>query len=155
MNKVILVLFLLITLIPIGCNEQTQETVDAQDKVYAFLMDMNPDLYRAMLKMREEVTLADKNIQKLYELKGMYPDQRNMINKSIKQWQSLRKTLNKTLRDIHDKIEKAYVVYRIDDIQGKYNFGMIAGDLLKEANTVLANAIATKSLIEEELRKPK
>jgi len=155
MNKVILVLFLLLTLIPIGCNEQTSETVDAQDKVYAFLMDMNPDLYRAMLKMREEVTLADKNIQKLYELKGMYPDQRNMINKSIKQWQSLRKTLNGTLRDIHDKIEKAYVVYRIDDIQGKYNFGMIAGDLLKEANAVLANAIATKSLIEEELRKPK
>jgi len=155
MNKVILVLFLLITLVSIGCNEQTQETVDATEKVNAFLMDMNPDLYRAMLKMREELTLADKNIQKLYELKGMYPDQRNMINKSIKQWQSLRKTLNGTLRDIHDKIEKAYVVYRIDDIQGKYNFGMIAGDLLKEANAVLANAIATKSLIEEELRKPK
>jgi len=155
MNKVILALFLLITLVSIGCNEQTQETVDATEKVNAFLMDMNPDLYRAMLKMREELTLADKNIQKLYELKGMYPDQRNMINKSIKQWQSLRKTLNGTLRDIHDKIEKAYVVYRIDDIQGKYNFGMIAGDLLKEANAVLANAIATKSLIEEELRKPK
>jgi len=56
MNKVILALFLLITLVSIGCNEQTQETVDATEKVNAFLMDMNPDLYRAMLKMREELT---------------------------------------------------------------------------------------------------
>ncbi len=154
MNKIIF-LFLLVTisLAPLGCNEPT-EVVDAQEKVYTFLVEMNPDLYRAMLKMRKELTLADKNIQKLYELKGMYPDQRKMINKSIKQWQALYKTLNPTLHDIYDKIEKAYVVYRIDEIQGKHNFNNISGGLLNEANSVLAKAIATKSLIEEELRDP-
>ena len=100
-------------------------------------------------------SFADKNIQKLYELKGMYPDQRNMINNSIKQWQVLYKDLNYTLPNIYDKIEKAYVVYRIDEIQGKHNFNSISADLLKEANNVLAKAIETKSLIEEELRDPK
>jgi len=156
MNKIIF-LFLLITigLAPLGCNEQTEVVDDAREKVYTFLVEMNPDLYRAMLKMRAELSLADKNIRELYDLKGMYPDQRNMINKSIKQWQILRKSLNFTLRDIYDKIEKAYVVYRIDEIQGKHNFNIISADLLKEANDVLAEAITTKSLIEEELRDSK
>ncbi len=56
----------------------------------------------------------------------MYPDQRNMINKSIKQWQMLRKQLKFTLNNIYDKVEAAYVAYQIDEIQGKKKFSRIS-----------------------------
>jgi uncharacterized coiled-coil DUF342 family protein len=150
MNKLILLLLLLISLVPIGCNE-TEEIVDAQSKVYAFLNDMNPELHRTMLKMEEEVALADKKIQQLYELKGMYPNQREMINQSLKQWQGLRKDLNSTWNRLYNKMEGVYVAYKIDEIQGRKKFTAISQKLLDEANAVLANAETTKSLIEEQL----
>jgi len=148
MNRVILLL--IITLIPFGCNE-TEEQVDVQNKVNAFIIEMNSDLYQSMARMREEITLADTKIQELYELKGLFPNQREMIDKSLKQWHDLRKNLKFTLNNIYDKVEAAYVAYKIDEIQGRKKFSLISQALLKEANTVLANAEVTKTTIEREL----
>ncbi|MDM8558988.1 hypothetical protein QUF82_09145 [Thiotrichales bacterium HSG14] len=137
-----------------GCNEGSQkrvEVVDTRSRVYAFLTDMNPELHQAMSKMEEEIALANKKIQQLYELKEMFPDQRNMINKSLKQWQVLRKDLGFTSKNIYVKMEAAYVAYKIDEIQGQKKFSVLSQELLKEANLVLDNAETTKSLIEEEL----
>jgi len=149
MNRVILLL-LIITLIPFGCKE-TEEEVDVQNKVNAFVIEMNPDLYQSMARMREEITLSDSKIQQLYELKGLFPNQREMIDKSLKQWHELRKKLKFTLNNIYDKVEAAYVAYKIDEIQGKKKFSLISQTLLKEANTVLANAEITKTTIERKL----
>jgi site-specific DNA-adenine methylase len=149
MNKK-LVWLLLFILIPIGCNEPEQ-TVDAQSQVDVFLIDINPQLYQAMSKMRDELTLVDHKIQKLYDLKDRFPNQRDMVNKALKQWQGLRKNLDSTLKRIHHQAERAYVAYELDEIQGKQKFNAISQELLKEANAVLANAETTKSLIEEEL----
>lgn len=150
MNKTILLLILLINFIPLGC-EQRKETVDAQSKVAAFLIDTNPELYKTMSKINEEIALADNKIIQLRDLKGMFASQRKMINKSLKQWQVLRKNLKFTLHNIYDKVEGAYVAYRIDEIQGRKKFTAISQQLLKEANAVLANAEVTKTTIEREL----
>lgn len=149
MNKKLLWLLLLI-LIPIACNEQEQ-TVDAQSQVDIFLIDINPQLYQAMSKMSEELALVDHKIQKLYDLKDRFPNQRDMVNKALKQWQGLRKDLDSTLKRIRHHAERAYVAYELDEIQGKQKFSVASQELLKEANVVLANAETTKSLIEEEL----
>jgi len=146
MNKSIWLL-LLIILLPLGCDDTTEEIANAQNKVDIFLLDINPILFQAMLKMQAEITLADKKIHQLYELKGMFPGQRDMIDKSIKQWQNLRKNLHSTFTNISNKVEGAYVAYKIDEIQGRKKFSIIAEALLKEANTVLDNAETTKSLI--------
>ncbi|KHD06525.1 hypothetical protein PN36_12040 [Candidatus Thiomargarita nelsonii] len=122
MNRVIL-LILIITLNPFGCNE-TEKQVDVQNKVNAFIIEMNPDLYQSMTRMRKEITLADTKIQQLYELKGLFPNQREMIDKSLKQWHELRKNLKFTLNNIYDKVEAAYVAYKIDEIQGKKKFSL-------------------------------
>ncbi|MCK5522560.1 MAG: hypothetical protein KAI83_05425, partial [Thiomargarita sp.] len=150
MNRRILFLICLLILVPVGCNK-TAQGINAQDEVDIFLTDMNPELHQTSSKMRMEIVLADKKIQQLYDLKGMYPDQRDMINKSIKQWQTLRKQLKKTLNNIYDKVEAAYVAYKIDDIQGRKKFSRISTELLKESQTVLANAEIVKSTIEREL----
>jgi len=149
MNKKLVWLLLLI-FIPIGCNEPEQ-TVDAQSQVDVFLIDINPKLYQAMSKMRDELTLVDHKIQKLYDLKDRFPNQRDIVNKALKQWQGLRKNLDSTLKRIRHQAERAYVAYELDEIQGKQKFNAISQELLKEANVVLANAETTKSLIEEEL----
>ncbi len=59
--------------------------------------------------MKDEIALADKKIPQLYELKGLYPQQREMIDESLEQWQRLRKSLNFTLNNIYAKVERAYV----------------------------------------------
>ncbi len=51
----------------------------------------------------------------------MFPGQRDMIDKSIKQWQNLRKNLHSTFTNISNKVEGAYVAYKIDEIQGRKN----------------------------------
>jgi uncharacterized coiled-coil DUF342 family protein len=127
MNRRVLFLICLLILVPVGCNK-TDQGVNAQDEVDIFLTDMNPELHQTSSKMRIEIVLADNKIQQLYDLKGMYPEQRDMINKSIKQWQTLRKQLKFTLNNIYDKVETA-----------------------KESQTVLANAEIVKSTIEREL----
>jgi hypothetical protein len=143
-------LFVLIFFVTIGCND-TEEGVNAEKQVNAFIIEMNPELYQTMSKMKAEIALADKKIPQLYELKGLYPNQRDMIDKSLKQWQGLRKTLNFTLKNIYAKIEHAYVAYKIDEIQGKRKFSVISQSLLKEANAVLETAEITKSTIERAL----
>jgi uncharacterized protein Usg len=149
MNNKFLLLLLFI-FIPFGCNE-SEETVNVQTQIDAFLIDINPQLYQATIKMTDELALVDKKIQKLYDLKDRFPNQRDMVNKALKQWQGLRKELDSTLKHIRHKAERAYVAYELDEIQGKKKFSVVAQKLLKEANTVLANAETTKSLIEEEL----
>ena len=149
MNKNIFLLCLLI-LVPMGC-EEPKEVVDAKSKVISFVREVNPELSQTMSKMKQEIDIADKKIQLLYDLKDMYPNQRQMINTSLKQWQGLRKNLKLTLNDIFNQVEAAYVAYKIDEIQGRKRFSETSKTLLKEANRVLANAETTKSLIEEEL----
>ena len=150
MNKLALLLLLIINFVVVGCNEP-EEIVDAQTQVYSFLKEMNPELHRTLFKMNEEMVLADRKIQQLQELKGMFPDQRHKINKSIRQWQGLSKELTSTWHRLYDKVEAAYVAYKIDEIQGRKKFSAISQELLKEGNAVLAEAETTKSLIEEQL----
>ena len=151
MNKCIVWFVYLLILIPIGCNNETEIKIDAQTELNVFIMDMNPELYQTTSKMREEIALADKKIQQLYDLKGMFPDQRNMINGAIKQWQTLRKQLVLTSGNINHKVEGAYVAYKIDEIQGRKKFSMMSQKLLEESKTVLADAEIIKSTIEKEL----
>jgi uncharacterized coiled-coil DUF342 family protein len=151
MNKCIVWFVYLLILIPIGCNNETGTKIDAQTELNLFIMDMNPELYQTTSKMREEIALADKKIQQLYDLKGMFPDQRDMINGAIKQWQTLRKQLVLTSDNINKKVEGAYVAYKIDEIQGRKRFSMMSQKLLEDSKTVLADAEIIKSTIEKEL----
>jgi hypothetical protein len=149
MNKAIFFLFIIL-LVPYGCEEQ-EEVVDAKDNVLLFVKEINPELHATMFKMDQEMTMADNKVQLLYDLKDRFPNQREMIKKSLKQWQGLRKDLNVTLQTIYEKVETAYVAYKIDEIQGRQKFSETSQALLIEAKAVLANAETTKSLIEEEL----
>ena len=93
----------------------------------------------------------DNKIQQLVELKEIFPNHAPVVDKTLNQWQMLKKQLSDVSQNIYQKIEQAYVTYRIDEIQGRDKFSVLSQELLKEANTVLANAESTKSVIEENL----
>ncbi|RKZ91087.1 MAG: hypothetical protein DRR19_08150 [Candidatus Parabeggiatoa sp. nov. 1] len=119
--------------------------------VMSFIQDMNPELNQKMQKIQEEIALADNKIQQLQALRKTFSNQSQMIDKKINRWQTLEGQLNQVSADIYDKVERAYVIYKIDEIEGRNKFSVLSKELLKEANAVLANAEATKSTIEEQL----
>ncbi len=141
-------LLFLIASVIFGCS---QEIMDTDHKVISFLTEMNPELHQKFDKITAEIVRADEKIQQLHELNKFFPKQSDIINKALRQWQGLRQNLYATLKNIYSKVEGAYVAYRIDEIQGRKQFGELSKNLLTEANAVLANAEITKTTIEEEL----
>jgi hypothetical protein len=120
-----------------------------QQMVDAFIEEMNPALSQKMEKIEAEITLADGKIQKLRDLKNAFPNQAQIVEQRIHQWQTLKDQLSQVLNDINQKVETAYVAYRVNEIQGKQKWSVLSTELLNEANTVLENAETTKSVIEE------
>jgi conjugal transfer/entry exclusion protein len=150
MNKkfLLIIYILVISFFPTGC--EVEESADSPSDVEIFLLEINPDLYRATFKMKNELDWVDQKIQKLYNLLEYFPDQRQTIKPKIRRWQKLRWDLDETLNKIDTQTETAYVTYQLDEILGRKKFDVISKELLKEAQTVLANAETTKSLLEKE-----
>ncbi|MCK5717865.1 MAG: hypothetical protein KAH77_10285 [Thiomargarita sp.] len=143
MNKHIFILFVLIF---IGCDHE-----NTVEPVTLFVNDINPELYRTMIQMNQERVLVENKIIRLSELKDRYPNQRQMINRSLDQWRPLLKNLNETVTHTNNQVEDAYVAYKINEIQGRNQFSLISKTLLKDAHAVLAKAAIIKSTIENAL----
>jgi uncharacterized protein YukE len=134
-----------------GFYNWQKESVPNDKIVSAFIQEMNPELHQKIDKIRAEIALSETKIKQLHALKKSFPNQEAMIEQKLEQWHNLTKQLNQVLNDIALTVEKAYVAYKINEIQGENQFRVISKALLKEANAVLANADATKSIIEEPL----
>ena len=133
-------------------NEKNAESIISyEDVVMSFIKDMNPELVQKMKEIKTEIALAKNKIQQLQALKKSFPNQAEMIVQKINHWQTLETQLTQVSDNIDQQVEKAYVAYKIDEIQGKHKFTVISDKLLKEANAVLANAETTKSIIEEQI----
>ncbi len=151
-SGIILAVYVVLVLIGGLYNwHKESESVPAADVVSAFIQEMNPELNHKIHKIRDEIALAETKIQQLEDLKKSFPNQGKMIYLKLEQWHNLTGQLNQVLNDIDLTVEKAYVVYKINEIQGENQFRVISKALLKEANAVLANADATKSVLEEPL----
>jgi hypothetical protein len=126
------------------------DTIRGKSMVVSFLNEMNPELNKKIVEIKEEIARIDNNIQQLRDLKTEFPNQ-VLIDKKLSQWQVLGIQLSQVYDDIYQQVETAYVAYRIDEIQGRKKFGVLSEELLKKANAALANAETTKSTIEEQL----
>jgi hypothetical protein len=132
-------------------SDKENEASPSESKVISFLQEMNPELGKKVVNIKKEIILADKKIQQLQNLKKEFPNQSLMINQKVNQWQTLQSQLQQVLDNIHQKAEKAYVTYKIAEIQGREKFSLISTELLKEANLALANAESTKTTIEAQI----
>jgi len=131
--------------------QKENETIPPQQVVTSFIQDLHPELSKKMTEIVEEIAFTNNKIQQLHDLKKAFPNQAQMIDQKINQWQNLKNQLSQVSNDIELRVEKAYVAYKIDEIQGRKKFTLISQTLLNEANAVLANADSTKSTIEAQL----
>lgn len=134
-----------------GIYSWENQTIPTEKVVSSFIQDFNPKLNQKINRIKAEIANADNKIQQLHSLKKTFPNQSQMIDQKINQWQTILRQLNQVSNNIYQKVEEAYVAYRIDEIQGENKFSRISQQLLNEANTALANAQATKSIIEQQL----
>ncbi len=141
----------IILIIGAGIYHWENETIPPQQVVNSFIQDLHPELSQKMIEIVEEITLSTHKIKQLQDLKKAFPNQAQMIEQKINQWQRLKNQLSQVSNDIEQRVEQAYVAYKIDEIQGRKKFTLISQTLLNQANTVLANADSTKSTIEAQL----
>ncbi len=127
------------------------ENIPPSQQVKSFIETMNPELDRKIQKINEELSIANNKIKQLEDLKKAFPNQTKMIDQKISLWQTLRKHLTQVSDEIAQQVEKAYVLYKINEIQGKKKFTVISASLIKDANAALDNAEVTKSTIEKQL----
>ena len=125
---------------------------EAKSLAMSFLNDMNPDLEKKVTKIDKEIALIDNKVQELQELQKAVQDRHFVIDKKIAQWQALREKLKQVSQDILRQAEAAYVIYKIDEIEGRKKLSILSKELLKEADLALENAKLTKSVIEEQLQ---
>ena len=116
----------------------------------SFLAEMNPQLHNKFVAIGEEIVHIYNSIEQLMALKQDFPNH-TLIDDKLIQWQSLKEQLQQVSQDIHHQVEQAYVAYRLDEIQGVKKFSLLSEELLKEANTALANAETTRTTIEEQI----
>jgi Zn-dependent M32 family carboxypeptidase len=130
-----------------ACHEEK----DGQRAVDAFLKDMSPELARKIDKIGQEISLTEKKIDKLSELKRKHPNYAGKIETARRQWEVLQEKLRQSLKDIREVVESSYVTYELDRIQGGNQFNKISGKLLSSVDEVLASAGTTKEAIEQAL----
>jgi uncharacterized Fe-S radical SAM superfamily protein PflX len=125
---------------------------EAKSLAMSFLNDINPDLGKKVTKINKEIALIDNNIQKLQKLQKDVQDRHFVIDEKIAQWKVLREKLKEVSQNILHQAEAAYVIYKIDEIEGRKKLSLLSKELLKEADLALENAKSTKSVIEEQLQ---
>lgn len=138
--------------ISIKVNDSNKELIYAQnEKIYNFLITLNPVLHEKIIRIENEITVSKKKIEKLYFLHKKYPQHAKMINFSLEKWELLLKQLEAALKEIDFKVEGAFVAYKINEIQGVKQFSATSKNILAYANATLANAEATKATLEEQI----
>ncbi|EDN66427.1 membrane protein [Beggiatoa sp. PS] len=133
-------------------EQQTKEErlKEARYAVLSFLQEMNPLLSKKLMAIQEEVTRIDSKIKRLDDLKQEFP-KHVIIDDTLNQWLTLRQQLSQVSQNIFEQVKQAYIAYQIKEIQGQDKFSVLSEELLKEANTALANAEITTSTIEAQL----
>jgi len=119
------------------------------EEIYDFLKEISPSLLKRVNKIENEIIFAGKTISNLSELKKQFPTQNSYIHESYDKWYKIKKDLCASYNNIASQLERAYISYKINDLQGKNTFEAIQEDLLKSADNALNSANILKKTIEE------
>ncbi|HDN26426.1 MAG TPA: hypothetical protein ENG03_04910 [Thioploca sp.] len=146
-------LAIFVSLLVAGCYDSYMER-EGEIAVNAFLEEMSPELARKIANIEKEISITEEKIREISELKIKHPKYAGKIETSRRQWEVLQDKLKRSLKEIREVVESAYVTYELDKIQGGNQFNKIAADLLSAADSVLASAGTTKDAIEDALNEP-
>jgi len=121
-----------------------QERYEASQEAMFFVSGIVPELIERLEEIQEEISNANTNISKLRNLAYKFPKQVDIINISIDKWEKLSGSLNRSYSTIQNSIDRAFVLYKVNEIQGRQSFEKKKKELLKNANDTLALATTVK-----------
>jgi hypothetical protein len=118
-------------------------------EAFEFTEKMAPELHSKMVSITSQIGNAESRIEKLRELERKFPGQRHLTVKAKEKWEVLRATLVSTLTRIENKTQEAYVLYKVDELQGRQSFERIKDKLIESANHALSAAHELTSVMKE------
>jgi phenylalanyl-tRNA synthetase alpha subunit len=121
--------------------------------IVQFIEDINPELKNKIDQIDAEITVAKQKVAQINHLEILYPHHKNITQKALKKWKELHTKLKKTKKEIHQKAEKSYIIYKINQIEGNKDFQTQSKELLLQANQALKDAKKTQVDIEKSLYK--
>jgi uncharacterized coiled-coil DUF342 family protein len=129
--------------------EEEKLRIESNKEVKTFVEQFAPEIIKKISEIQKEIDNANLNVKKLNALAEKFPDQKNLINESIKTWKEIQNTLKTTYADIENNLRASYVAYKIDEIKGRKSFDKIKSQLLEKATQSLDSAKHLRSTIQE------
>ena len=128
--------------------EIAEKTEKATDNAVNFMKNLAPEVYRKISEIDREITINEKKLRSLYNLREEVPDQAWKIDPVITKWSAALNSLEQTKGDIEKKLRESYVEIKIDEIKGKKSFASIESKLIEKATGALKEAEDVKRSIE-------
>lgn len=105
-------------------------------------------LYRNMILQDDIVVMMDKELDRLKRIGKKFPNQSGIIASQTKELNRARDRLAKTLADVTTKIEKMYVTWLVDRLNGTGQIKSQKGTLTRQ----LADAIRGEAVLISRIR---
>jgi len=131
-------------------KKETGRTYAAQDlphvtlpqEMVKFSFDNLPNLYDALVLFNKEITLLDREIQRIEEIGATYPDQSAIADKEKKIWQDTRKKSVQSFGKIEKNVKALYVTFQVNPESGRTRLEQEKTELATSANKALEPVIA-------------
>lgn len=92
--------------------------IQMKSEVIAFTFEKLPRIYKDLLLLTNEISLIDREIERLEGIAKEFPDQLKMINVEKRMWEKTRQRLLNALVKSARAIEALYVAYRVNPPKG-------------------------------------
>jgi len=118
-----------------------------------FSFENLPDLYDTFLLFDIQITLLDREIERIETIGVNYPDQAAIAKDEKKVWESLRKKSVDNFEKIENRVKAIYVTFQVNQESGKTRIDEEKAELANDAKGILepVTALTQKLKPSEEL----
>ena len=114
--------------------------VTLPEEMLKFSFTHFPELYKAFVAFNREMDLFEKEILRIEQIAGQYPEQEQIAFKEKKVWEKARDTLKKSFNKIEKPVKETYVLFRVNNEQGLRQVSEKSNDLTDAAQGALTSA---------------
>jgi len=102
-----------------------------------FSFENFPDLYDAFLLFEIQITLLDREIERIETIGTTYPDQAAIAKNEKKIWEELRKNSVDSFKKIENRVKAIYVTFQVNQESGKTKINEEKTELANDAKGIL------------------
>lgn len=114
--------------------------VNLPQEMLKFSFDHFPEVYDSLVIFDKEVNLFDREIQRIEAIGAQYPEQKKITDSQKKVWDKGKNTLKKEFLKLEKPIKETYVLFRVNQAQGRTQIQERSKDLSDIAQAALDTA---------------